>query len=231
MRRDDTIATSKGELEVHAIHHASLMLTWNEVCALIDPAPGERAPLKTYKSLPTPDLIVFTHSHFDHFDAPLLAAIAGAATQIVAPQEVFEVVPEPLKPRTKVVKNGERASVIGIPLEAVPMYNTSPDKQKFHPKGWGNGYILMLGGKRVYIAGDTEEAPELAHLENIDVAFLAMNRPYTLDVEAAAQWVRDFRPMVVYPYHFRNQDGSFSDLAAFKAEVAGASEVRVLEWY
>ena len=229
--RDDTITTSKGELEIHAIHHASLMLMWNEVCALVDPAPDPSAPLATYKSLPTADLIVFTHSHFDHFDAPLLNAIAGPATQIIAPQEVYEVEPKALQPRTKVVRNGERASAVGIPLEAVPMYNTTPEKQKFHPKGKGNGYILMFGGKRVYVAGDTEEAPELAHLANIDVAFVPMNAPYTMSVEAAAKWVRDFRPVVVYPYHFRNHDGTFGDLAAFKAAVAATSEVRTLEWY
>ena len=230
--RDDTIATAKGELEIHAIHHASLMLTWNDKCVLVDPAPaGGRDPVAEYNGLPRADLIVYTHSHFDHFDAELLESIVGPGTEIVAPLEVLGVLPSALQERTRFLKNGERATVAGIPLEAVPMYNTSPEKMQFHPTGKGNGYILVFGGKRVYVAGDTEEAPELAHLGNIDVAFLPMNRPYTQTVEAAAKWVRDFRPVHVYPYHFRSEDGSLSDLGAFRTAVGEASEVRVLTWY
>jgi len=231
---DDVITTAKGELEVHAIHHASLMLTWSDKCVLVDPAPlpgqGPRG-LAVFKELPTPDVIVFTHDHFDHFDMPTLDAVAGPATGIVAPQHVCDAEPKELQARTKVMKNGDRAVVCGIPMEAVPMYNTTPERTRFHPKGWGNGYILMLGGKRIYVAGDTEEAPELAHLNDIDAAFLPMNIPYTLTVEAAAQWVRDFRPRIVYPYHFRNPDGALSDLKAFTSEVGRASEVRILKWY
>lgn len=232
MNRDDTIATANGELEIHAIHHASLMLTWNDKCVLVDPAPvGEGDPLAEFNQLPKPDLIVFTHSHYDHFDAELLQGLVGPTTEIVAPLEVLGVLPKPFQGRARIVKNGERASVIGIPLEAVPMYNTSPEKMQFHPKGKGNGYILVFGGKRVYIAGDTEETPEISQLPDIDAAFLPMNRPYTQTVEAAAHWVREFRPRVVYPYHFRSEDGSLSDLAAFKAQVGNASDVRVLDWY
>ena len=231
--RDDTIATAKGELEIYAIHHASLMLTWNDKCVLVDPAPlpGGADPMADFKSLPKSDLIVFTHSHFDHFDMGVLQAVAGPATEIVAPQEVFDLMPKELQVRTKVLKNGEHATVSGIPMQALPMYNVTPERMGFHPKGVGNGYILVFGGKRIYVAGDAEETPELAHLTDIDVAFLPMNLPYTQTVEAAAHWVKDFRPAVVYPYHFGNPDGTFSDLNAFKAEVGNASEVRVLKWY
>jgi len=232
---NDTIAAPGGAITVHAIHHASLMLTWNGKHVLVDPAPVSEArgldPAAGYKALPRPDAIVITHVHGDHFSVPIIEAVAGRDTVIVAPREVYDALPADLKARTKVLKNGGKDVVDTIPIEAVPAYNTTPDRTKFHPKGAGNGYVLTFGAKRVYIAGDTEEAPELAHLPNIDAAFLPMNLPYTETVQAAAKWVKDFKPGVVYPYHFRNADGTMSDMAAFKKDVGGASEVRVLGWY
>ncbi len=230
---NDTIATPDGAITVHAIHHASLMLTWNGKHVLIDPAPISEPgdPAAAYRALPKPDGIVITHVHGDHFNVPIIEAVAGKNTVIIAPREVYDAMPAALKAKTKVMKNGDKAAVDAIPIEAVPAYNTTPERMKFHPKGIGNGYVLTFGGKRVYIAGDTEETPELAHLPNIDAAFLPMNLPYTETVEAAAKWVKDFKPGVVYPYHCRNGNGTMSDLAAFKAQVGGASEVRVLGWY
>lgn len=231
--KTDTIPTSKGPLEIQAIHHASLMLTWNGKHILVDPAPANDAgdAAAEFKSLPKPDVIVYTHSHYDHFSAAILGVVAWPGAVIVAPQEVYDAVPLPLQVKVQMMKNGDKITAGGIPVEAVPMYNTTPERAKFHPERLGNGYILTLGGKRIYIAGDTEETPELAHLPNIDAAFLPMNLPYTETVDAAAKWVKDFKPRVVYPYHFRNADGTKSDLAAFKADVAGASDVRVLDWY
>ena len=132
----------------------------------------------------------------------------------------------------KVLANGASTSWQGVTIEAVPMYNLDPQKQKFHPKGRGNGYLLTLGGKRVYIAGDTEDIPEMRALENIDVAFVCMNLPYTMNVAAAADAVLEFQPMVVYPYHYRGTDG-MSDLGEFRSLVASnaAIDVRVLAWY
>jgi L-ascorbate metabolism protein UlaG (beta-lactamase superfamily) len=230
---DDTIATNDGALQIHAVHHASLVLTWKGKHIFIDPAPVDETgdAAAAFKALPKPDVIIYTHGHFDHFSAGVLQAIAAPNTEIVAPQEVAAGIPTPLQGKVHVLANGDKSAIDGIAVEAVPAYNTTPEHTKFHPKGKGNGYVLTLGGKRVYIAGDTEEAPELAHLQNIDVAFLPMNQPYTLTVEAAAQWVKDFKPHTVYPYHFRNGDGSKSDLSAFKAAIAGASDVKVLDWY
>jgi L-ascorbate metabolism protein UlaG (beta-lactamase superfamily) len=232
--QDDTIATRNGALEVHAIHHASLMLTWNGKHVLVDPAPlNDKGadPTAGYTALPKPDVIVVTHIHGDHFNVPIIEAVAGPDTAIVAPQDVYDAMPADLKARTKIMKNGDSGVVDAIPVEAVPAYNTTPERTKFHPKGLGNGYIFTFGGKRVYIAGDTEETHELAHLARIDAAFLPMNLPYTETVEAAAHWVKDFKPHIVYPYHFRNADGTMSDLEVFKKDVGGASEVRVLGWY
>lgn len=231
-RADDSIATANGALMVHPIHHASLMLTWNGKHVLVDPAPaGAGDPAAPYRVLPAPDLILITHIHGDHFNVPILEVVSGATAQIIAPQNVYDAMPPDLQAKTTVLGNGDRFTARGIPVEAVPMYNTTPERTKFHPKGLGNGYVLTLGGKRIYIAGDTEEAPELAHLADIDVAFVPMNLPYTETVEAAAAWVKDFKPKIVYPYHYHNADGTLSDVAKFKALVGDASEVRLRNWY
>jgi L-ascorbate metabolism protein UlaG (beta-lactamase superfamily) len=115
---------------------------------------------------------------------------------------------------------------VGFKLEAVASYNTTPPRKRFHPKGQGNGYVLNLGGKRIYVSGDTEGTPEMLALKNIDVAFLCMNLPYTMDVKAAAKAVKAFKPKVVYPYHSRGQD-----TATFKKLVGDAAEVRLRNWY
>lgn len=226
----DTIATSKGPVEIVAIHHASLMLSFAGKHVLVDPAPVDKGP-DPFAALPKADVIVYTHSHFDHFNPDTLAAVVGPKTEIVAPQEVAEKITPALKAKVHVMANGAKEAVDGITVEAVAAYNVTPDRLNFHPKGKGNGYVMTFADKRIYVAGDTEETPEIAHLAKIDAAFLPMNLPYTETVEAAAKWVKDFRPHVVYPYHFRNGDGSKSDLAAFKADVGGAGDVRVLDWY
>ena len=230
---DDTVATARGALEIHAIHHASMLLTWDSVHILVDPAPVSAGtdPITPYKALPKPDVILITHIHPDHFNVPILEAVAGPTTEIVAPQNVYEAMPADLKAKTKVMKNGDKAVVDTIPVEAMPMFNTTPDRMKFHPEGFGNGYILTFGSKRVYIAGDTEESPDLAHLSHIDVAFVPMNLPYTETVEAAAKWVRDFKPKIVYPYHYHNANGTLSDVNKFRTLVGKASNVRLLQWY
>jgi L-ascorbate metabolism protein UlaG (beta-lactamase superfamily) len=170
-------------------------------------------------------LILITHDHPDHFNVPILEAVSGGAT-IVAPKKVFDQMPADLQAKTKIMANSETATVVGVPIAAVAMYNTSPDRLKYHPKGDGNGYVLTLGGKRIYIAGDTEETSEMRALKDIDVAFLPMNLPFTMDVEHAAEAVKDFRPKVVYPYHYKG-----SDVAKFKTLVGSAADVRLLKWY
>jgi L-ascorbate metabolism protein UlaG (beta-lactamase superfamily) len=227
---DDMIATAKGDLAIHPFHHASMLLTWNGVHILVDPAPAFGGPKGTditaeYKATAAPDVILYTHDHGDHFNADILSAVAGKAT-IVAPKELADKIPAALKGQVKVLANGDTAELDGVPIEAVAMYNTTAERLKFHPQGGGNGYVLTLADKRVYIAGDTEETPEMKALANIDVAFLPMNLPYTMDIEHAAQAVKDFRPKIVYPYHY-----SGSDVTAFKTLVGDAAEVRLLEWY
>jgi L-ascorbate metabolism protein UlaG (beta-lactamase superfamily) len=231
----DHFATSGGVVDIVPIHHASLMLSYKDQHILIDPAPLDGAQgdavTATYKAMPRPDFILITHIHGDHFNVPILEAVSGPNTVIVAPQNVRDAMPADLQARVTVLKNGDKGMLGAIPVEAVAMYNTTPARMNFHPKGLGNGYVLTFGDKRLYIAGDTEETPELAHLANIDLAFIPANLPYTQTVEAAAQWVKDFRPKIVFPYHYRNQDGGMSDMAAFSTLVGKASLVRLRKWY
>lgn len=229
----DHITTSAGTLDIVPISHASLMLTIGAQHILIDPAPqgGQGDAAAPYKRLPAPDVILVTHIHGDHFSAPILEAVAGPNTVIVAPQNVQGAMPAALQAKARVMKNGDKAMFGATAVEAVAMYNVTPARANFHPKGLGNGYVLTIGGKRLYVAGDTEETPELEHLANIDIAFIPMNLPYTEDAAAAAKWVKDFKPKMVFPYHYRGQDGSFPDMAAFSNAVGNASIVRLRKWY
>jgi L-ascorbate metabolism protein UlaG (beta-lactamase superfamily) len=229
----DQVATDKGVLIIDPIQHATFVMQWNGKTIYVDPVGGA----KPFADLPKPDLILVTHIHFDHFDPATLAAIVPAETQptIVAPATVAEKIPESLKTRSnvKTLANGEKAEVAGIAIEAVPAYNTTAGKERFHPKGRDNGYVLTIGGKNIYIAGDTEDTPEMRSLKGIDVAFLPMNLPYTMTVDKAADAIRQFKPKVVYPYHYRNGDRTKADLEKLKTLVGQQSgtEVMIRDWY
>jgi len=230
--QDDQVSTSNGNLVIHPVHHAGVVLTWNGKRIVADPTtypPGPNSAAADFRGAAPPDLILITHEHGDHFSVPTLTELAGPNTVIVAPQSVFGMMPPALQAKTKVMKNGDKGTYAGVPVEAVVEYNTTPERLMFHPKGRDNGYVLTMGGKRIYLAGDTEEAPELKNLPNIDVAFIPMNLPYTQTAEAAAVWVKDFKPKVVYPYHTQGMPSG--DVNAFKAAVGNASEVRLRKWY
>jgi L-ascorbate metabolism protein UlaG (beta-lactamase superfamily) len=227
--QDDKLATSNGDVVIHPVHHAGIVLTWNGKRIVADPTsfpPGDKSGAADFKGAAAPDLILITHEHGDHFSVPTLTDLVGPNTVIVAPQSVFGMMPPALQAKTKVMKNGDKGTFAGVPIEAVVEYNTTPDRLMYHPKGRDNGYVLTMGGKRVYLAGDTEETPELKNLPNIDVAFVPMNLPYTMTEEAAATWVKDFKPKVVYPYHY-----GMSDVKKFATLVGSASEVRLRKWY
>ncbi len=214
--------TAKGKLIITPINHATLVIEWGGKTIYVDPV-GQVA---WYKAFPKPDLVLLTHIHGDHFREAILKVVVGPKTQLVTPPALVGVLGKEFKARTIAVANGTSTEEVGFKLEAVASYNTTPPRKRFHPKGQGNGYVLNLGGKRVYLSGDTEGTPEMSALKNIDVAFLCMNLPYTMDVAAAAKAVKGFRPKVVYPYHSRGQD-----TAKFKALVGEAAEVRLRNWY
>ncbi len=228
----DRIPTAQGDLIVHPVRHATLVAQWAGKTIYVDPV-GEG---KALAGLPRPDLVLVTDIHGDHFDVAALAALvpAGGQVRIIAPKAVAEKLPGgPLSEAATVAAEGKKIAVSGIAIEAVPAYNVTPERQRFHPKGRGVGYLLRLGGKTVYVAGDTECTPEMRKLAGVDVAFLPMNLPYTMSVEQAAEAIRAFKPKIVYPYHFRNSDGTMADLEKLQRLVGADSgvEIRVREWY
>jgi L-ascorbate metabolism protein UlaG (beta-lactamase superfamily) len=225
----DTVPAAKGDLLVQPIQHASLVLTLEGRHIYADPTGGAAA----YAGLGAPDIILVTDIHGDHFDANTIAAVETDRTILIAPKAVADQLPATHKSRLVVLNNGDHASELGFTITAIPMYNLPNDARARHPKGRGNGYVLDLGGKKLYLSGDTQGIPEMRALKNIDIAFVCMNLPYTMDVNEAADAVLAFRPAIVYPYHYRGQNG-LSDVNAFKQKVEAGSkdvEVRLRNWY
>lgn len=217
----DTVQTEQGEIAITPILHGSVQIEFGETVVQVDPwSRGD------YSAAKKADLILITDVHGDHLDPDAIAAIRKGATTVVAPPAVAEQVADAIA-----LTNGERRQVAGIEIEAIPMYNLrrGPEEGKlFHDKGRGNGYLLSWGGRRLYIAGDTECTPEMKALHGIDVAFVPMNLPYTMPPLEAAECVRAFRPRVLYPYHYRGSD--LSELQRALADVEEV-EVRLREWY
>jgi L-ascorbate metabolism protein UlaG (beta-lactamase superfamily) len=224
----DRIATDDGALVIHPIGHATFVMGWKDKGIYVDPVGGAGA----FEGLPRPNLILITDIHGDHLNADTVQAVRTDATAIIAPAAVAEKLPEALRKATTVLANGKKTEAAGIEVEAIPMYNLTKERLKFHTKGRGNGYVVTLGGKRVYISGDTEDIPEMRKLKNIDAAFVCMNLPYTMSVDRAADAVLEFQPKIVYPYHYRGQ-GGFSDVKEFQRLVGKNKdiEVRLLQWY
>jgi L-ascorbate metabolism protein UlaG (beta-lactamase superfamily) len=220
--------SASGDYVVHPIEHATFVLESGECTLAFDPVGGG----ERFAAFPAPDLLLVTDVHGDHADAETIAALAGEGTTVIAPAAVAETLGDRAPAGLRVLANGERVDVGAIGVEAIPMYNLTEGRLDRHPKGRGNGYVVTLAGRRLYVSGDTEDIPEMRALEEIDAAFVCMNLPYTMTVEAAADAVLEMRPRVVYPYHYRGHDG-LSDLERF-AELVGADpaiEVRRLDWY
>lgn len=222
------IASGQGDVTVHPIEHATLVLEAGGRRIAVDPVGGADRS-EAFEGV---DLALVTDIHGDHFDADTLRALAGQGASIVAPAAVVERMDAELRASAVVLANGETTTVDGVTIEAVPMYNLTQSRD-FHSKGRGNGYVLGLHGLRIYLSGDTEDIPEMRNLHDIDVAFVCMNLPYTMDVEQAADAVVDMKPRIVYPYHYRGT-GGLSDVGRF-AELVQAGdpdiEVRQLDWY
>ena len=216
----ETLATSAGDVTITPVKHASLVLSFGDQVIYVDPSGAD------FSALPAATAVLVTHAHGDHFDVPTLETVAGDTAPILTTEEVLGKLPEGLKGRATAIKNGESTTLNGIAIDAVAAYNTTPDRQKYHPQGVGNGYVLTLGDKRVYVAGDTEPTPEMLALKDIAVAFLPCNLPYTMTVEQLAEAIKTFRPAVTYPYHYGD-----TDLSGLPDMVGDASEVRLLDWY
>lgn len=196
----DVFKTSEGDLAITFIGHGTLMMEFNGKVIHIDPVSN----YADYSALAKADLILVTHDHGDHLDLNAIDKIKKANTRVVVSKSCAVKYNQGM-----IMQNGESNTLEGIKVVAVPAYNiknTRGDGQPFHPKGAGNGYILHFGDKKVYVAGDTENIPEMAELKNIDIAFLPMNLPYTMTPEMVAGAVNLFHPKVLYPYHFGNSD-------------------------
>lgn len=225
----DVVTTSLGALTIQPIVHASLVLSTPGLNIYADPTGGAA----NYTGIKQPDVILITDIHGDHFDLKTISAVRQANTVLVAPKAVADLMPDSLKDKLVILNNGERVSKLNISITALPMYNLPEDPQSRHTKGRGNGYVLGIGGKNVYISGDTQGIPEMRALKDIDIAFVCMNLPYTMDINEAADAVLAFRPKIVYPYHYRGQGGP-SDVASFKKMVEEKNkniEVRLRNWY
>ena len=198
----DKIVTSAGTVEMHFIGHGSLMFKINGFVIYFDPVRSSG----NYDFLPKADIILVTHEHGDHLDPKLITDLKKPGTLLFCNQGSLSKIPWGMA-----MKAGDRQEINNIVIEAVPAYNIvneSTPGHPFHPKGAGVGYILTIGGKRFYIAGDTENTPEMKALRNIDVAFLPMNLPYTMTPAMVADAALAFRPKILYPYHMGETDPS-----------------------
>ncbi|MBN1651289.1 MAG: MBL fold metallo-hydrolase [Bacteroidales bacterium] len=221
--------TNNGDLKIYPIQHASMVWEWNDLTLYIDPV-GDPA---AYANFAAPDLVLITHSHGDHLSKLTLEGIHAESAPFIVPQEVADKMSEAFKSDLTILPNGEITEVLDMEIEAVPAYNYPVTETSHHKKGVGNGYIITIGGKRIYISGDTGNMPEMSEIKNIDRAFLCMNLPYTMDIDEAAKATLIINPKIVYPYHYRGT-GGFSDLEKFTALVHDKNkdiEVRVLAWY
>jgi L-ascorbate metabolism protein UlaG (beta-lactamase superfamily) len=200
--KTDIIKTSDGDLKITFIGHGTLMFAFDQQIIHVDPF----TKVADYGKLPKADVILITHEHFDHLDLKALEQIRTEKTKVVLTEACSKQVKNGI-----IMKNGDVQTVNGLKIEAIPAYNLVHKRdngQPFHGKGVGNGYIITFGDKRVYVAGDTENIPEMKLLREIDCAFLPMNLPYTMTPEMVADAAKAFQPKILYPYHFGNTDTS-----------------------
>jgi L-ascorbate metabolism protein UlaG (beta-lactamase superfamily) len=219
----DHLITTNGDVVIHPINHASFVMSWNGKMIYNDPV----GAATLYAGFPKADLILVSHSHTDHFSASTLNSVTNVNAVIIAPQAVFNGLSAALKGIAIVLTNGASTNVMGLNVESIRAYNS------YHSIGTGNGYVVNIGGKRIYMSGDTGNIPEMRALTNIDVAFLCMNQPYTMTATDATNAVSAFRPGVVYPYHYQDQSGSLANATIFKQRLRSdlGIEVRLRKWY
>jgi L-ascorbate metabolism protein UlaG (beta-lactamase superfamily) len=195
----EKFATSKGELKITIVGHASLMLEFKENIIHVDPW----SQVGDYEKLPDADLVLLTHEHRDHLDQKALDNIISTDTRMIYTQVCDSILN--FSGQKEILLNGDKTTFEGIEIEAVPAYNIVHQRdngQPFHPKGRGNGYVLTFGDTRLYIAADTEDIPEMRQLGEIDIAFIPMNVPYTMTPQMAANAAKMIQPKVLYPYHY-----------------------------
>ena len=217
----DLFKTTAGPLEITLLGHASLMLKAGDTVIFIDPF----SRMADYSKLPKAKIILVTHSHRDHLDPAAVNQIRQGNTKVLCAKSCLADLPG-----AAVMANGDTLTLDGgIVITAVPAYNIQhkrPDGTPYHPKGEGNGYLIRFGGKRIYVAGDTENTPEMKALEKIDIAFLPVNLPYTMDAEMVIDAVKALKPAILYPYHYAYGTSDLENLKRLMKEISG-TELRV----
>ena len=195
----DVFKTDGGTtVKMYCIKHGTMRMQVGDKWVYVDPVATAVKPETDFSNMPKADLIVVTHEHFDHLDAAAIEVLSKAGTQIVTNERCQAQ----LGKGTAMANGDTLTTAEGWLVEAVPAYNTAPDKQQFHPKGRDNGFVLTIDGMRIYIAGDTEDIPELEAIKDIDVAFLPCNLPFTMTPEQCARAARTVKPKVLFPYHY-----------------------------
>jgi L-ascorbate metabolism protein UlaG (beta-lactamase superfamily) len=216
----------KIKITFEPIEHATFLIKTENIKILVDPG---RIDINKYQAAHNPDLILITHHHGDHFDLDIINKLKGDNTKVIASKIVVDKIK-----LGQIINNNETTKFGKIKIEAIPMYNTTAERKKFHIKGEGNGYILSIGKERIYISGDTEDISEMRSLKNIDVAFICMNLPYTMTPEQAASAVLEFKPKVVIPYHYRTKDVSNDEILDRFTKIVAANKnisIDYLKWY
>ena len=221
----DSFDTDEGELTVYPINHGTVAFTYNDMTIFVDPFGGA----DLFSGFDAPDMIFITDIHGDHYNQETLSGLNTENTTFVIPQAVADRMEGMYEDQQVIIANGETKEVNGLSVTGVPMYNLPDDESSRHKKGRGNGYVINFGGMDVYLSGDTEDIPEMRQLEGIDIAFVCMNLPYTMDIYQAASAVIEFQPAIMYPYHHRGQD-----IMKFKEVIDIAdidTEIRLKDWY
>ena len=195
----ETLTTKDGKkINITLFKHASLAIEYNGLEIYVDPVTKVGDTQIDYTAMPKANYILVTHEHWDHLDPVAIKELSKPSTQVI----LNATSEKQLGKGTIMANNQEMNLADGITLESVPAYNTTPGREKFHPKGNGNGYILNIDGTRIYIAGDTEDIPEMAQIKNIDLAFLPVNQPYTMTIDQAEKAALTIKPKILIPYHF-----------------------------
>jgi L-ascorbate metabolism protein UlaG (beta-lactamase superfamily) len=202
----DVFKTQSGTtVKMYCIKHGSLRMQVGDKWVYVDPVTTAVKPETDYSTLPKADYILVTHEHFDHLDSVAINQLNKEGTMLITNARCHEI----LGGQGVVMKNGDHLELpdeLFTHVEAVPAYNNSPEKLQFHPKGRDNGFVLTIEGMRIYIAGDTEDIPEMAEIKDIDVAFLPCNLPYTMTPEQCAHAAQMIKPVVLFPYHYGQTD-------------------------
>lgn len=201
----DVFQTKTGKtVTLYALMHASFRLVYEGMEIEIDPVCQLGDRKVDYSAMPKADFIFVTHEHGDHFDQKAINLLSREKTRLITNHRVGEQMG-----KGEMMQNGDKKDLVeNISVEAVPAYNITEGHTQFHPKGRDNGYVLSLDGFRIYIAGDTEDIPEMESLKDIDIAFLPCNQPYTMTTEQLIKAARVIKPRVLFPYHYSKTDVS-----------------------